>query len=157
MLQSHTLALEDLAMKTKKFMRTSGLANLVRNVEQWRRSRTRIGPMPEKLWCSAAHLARQHGVGCVARAAGLSYIKLRELAHGNHMEKKFIGSVEKSQKTNLDETCFVEMTGRASPPPGGIRIELQDHTGARMVLHATRSDEDLATFCASFWSRSCYN
>ena len=36
-------------------------------IERWRRSRRKLGPMPAELWHAAISLAKEHGVGPVAR------------------------------------------------------------------------------------------
>lgn len=52
------------------------LAHVRAAVAQWRRSRSRLSPMPEALWSEASAAARLLGVAPVARALGLNSARL---------------------------------------------------------------------------------
>ena|SRR5437773_8784993 len=54
------------------------IQELSRQIEQWRSTRPHRMPMPEPLWTVAANLARQYGVGRVARFLRLDYYSLKE-------------------------------------------------------------------------------
>ena len=56
---------------------TEDLDSLRQRIITWRRDRSGHGPMPPKLWDSAAAIARMYGVCRIARAVGLDYELLR--------------------------------------------------------------------------------
>src|ERR1019366_2695791 len=56
------------------------LEQVLRDIERWRLTRAKAGPMPEPLWGAAASLAPVLGVYPVARAAHLNYAALKQRA-----------------------------------------------------------------------------
>ena len=46
-------------------------------LEEWRKSRTTLGPMPEALWNEAVELAARHGVAPISRDFHLDYSRLK--------------------------------------------------------------------------------
>ena len=56
------------------------ITQLRASIQEWRRSRKTLGTMPENLWTSAARLAREFGVGEIARALKIDYGKLKRLS-----------------------------------------------------------------------------
>ena len=53
------------------------VGELLAQVETWRRTREKRGPMPEELWSEAVVLAKEHGTCRIARAVGIDYASLR--------------------------------------------------------------------------------
>ena len=53
------------------------VGELLAQVETWRRTREKCGPMPEELWSEAVVLAKEHGTCRIARAVGIDYASLR--------------------------------------------------------------------------------
>ena len=59
------------------------VAQLQRQLEQFRRTRPGRTKLPESLWQAAVELARQHGVYPVAHPLGLDYTRLKERLGGS--------------------------------------------------------------------------
>ena len=79
------------------------IAQLQRQLEDYRRIQPRRAKLPESLWESAAELAREHGVSAVAQALRLDYMGL----------KKRLGDVA-SRSAGKSKSVFVELI--ALPP-----------------------------------------
>jgi hypothetical protein len=56
------------------------LKSVALRIETWRRTRSRLGPMPVELWAAAGAAARRVGITHAAKALGLGYYRLREHA-----------------------------------------------------------------------------
>ena len=62
---------------SKKKRLPAAVGELLAQVETWRRTREKRGPMPEELWSEAVLLAKEHGTCRIARAVGIDYVSLR--------------------------------------------------------------------------------
>jgi hypothetical protein len=78
------------------------IAQLQRQLDQYRSTQTRRGKLPESLWQAATELARRHGVHAVAHPLRLDYMRLKERLSG----------IAESQK-KPSAMAFLEL---ASPP-----------------------------------------
>ena len=58
------------------------IAQLQRQLDQYRSSQSRRAKLPESLWQSAAELARQYSVHSVAHALRLDYMRLKRRLNG---------------------------------------------------------------------------
>ena len=92
---------------------TNELLELRRQVEQWRATRSRQGPMPELLWAAAAGAAKRLGVSRVASELKVGYPGLKQRLDAPPRRARGRGS-------------FVEVTGAqvlASPALAGASAD----------------------------------
>jgi hypothetical protein len=109
-----------------------------RRLEQWRKSRPKLGPMPAALWQEAAQLAQHHGVNPIAQALGLEYYALKR-----HM-------VEVRDAEGANRPAFVEVS---VPPPVTMPdcvVEMERPDGARMRIRLP-DQRNLIALTDSFW------
>ena len=100
------------------------IAQLQRQLEEYRRMRPRRAKLPESIWDAAAELARAHGVYAVAQALRLDYMGL----------KKRIGEAA-NRRPDKSKPVFVELI---APPPARCeecRIEFESTHGSKMRIH----------------------
>lgn len=62
--------------------KANGLEEFVEDLNRWRNSREKLGPLPEALWEEAGRMARVFGIGPTATAAGLNHARVRARAEG---------------------------------------------------------------------------
>lgn len=103
-------------------------------VADWRRTRSKPGPMPGVLWEEAAGLARELGISAVSRAAGLGYESLRQ--HTRRLERAPL-VVAASAPRGIGG--FVEMRGEqllgaATSGGGGPVVELTAPDGTHLSI-----------------------
>lgn len=106
---------------------SAGVTEVRERIEQWRRTRTKLSPMPEALWRGAIALTRRKSVYGVARALGIQYAALRQRVNKQH------GVVAKGngrQRVN----GFVEVSGAALVGSGGPVVELTDRRGVQVTV-----------------------
>jgi len=99
------------------------IAQLQRQLEQFRSTRQRRTKLPESLWQAAVELARQHGVYSVAQPLRLDYMGL----------KKRLGEPS-SQRRKAPRPAFVELI---TPHPAALEecvIEFESSSGAKMRI-----------------------
>lgn len=101
------------------------IAQLQRELEEYRRMQPRRAKLPESVWEAAAELAREHGVYAVAQALRLDYMGL----------KKRLGEVA-SRRPGKSKPVFVELI---APPPRTTCeecvIEIDSTGGGKMRIH----------------------
>ena len=99
------------------------IAQLQRQLEQFRSTQPRRTKLPESLWQAAVELARQHGVYPVAHPLRLDYTRLKRRLDGSP------GARRKSAKP-----AFVELI---APHPATLEecvIEFESTRGGRMHI-----------------------
>lgn len=116
--------------------------DLRRRLDEWRKNRPKLGPIPAPLWEEAAVLARDHGIYPIAKALRLDYNSL----------KRRMGVVSRATGTMpVDHPAFVEVALVSSPPASvEYPVELERSDGARMKVGLSRQ-EDLIALADSFW------
>jgi hypothetical protein len=100
------------------------IAQLQRELEEYRRLRPRRAKLPEAIWDAATELAREHGVHAVAQALRLDYMGL----------KKRLGEVA-GRQPGKSKPVFVELI---APPPAKYEewlIEFESTRGDKMRIH----------------------
>ena len=100
------------------------IAQLQRELEEYRRLRPRRAKLPEAIWDAAAELAREHGVHAVAQALRLDYMGL----------KKRLGEVA-GRQPGKSKPVFVELI---APTPAKYEewlIEFESTRGDKMRIH----------------------
>jgi hypothetical protein len=101
------------------------IAQLQRELEEYRRSRPRRAKLPEPIWDAAAELAREHGVYAVAQALRLDYMGL----------KRRLGGEVAIRRPGKSKPVFVELV---APPPAKCEeclIEFESTRGDKMRIH----------------------
>jgi hypothetical protein len=99
------------------------IAELQRQLDQFRSTQPRRSKLPESLWQAAVDLARQHGVHSVAQPLRLDYMGL----------KKRLGEPS-SHRQKAPRAAFVELI---TPPPAALEecvIEFESSRGAKMRI-----------------------
>jgi hypothetical protein len=97
------------------------IAQLQRQLEQFRSSQPGRTKLPEALWQAAVELARQHGVYAVAHPLRLDYTRLKQ---------RLSGTASRPRKGN--NPAFIELIG---PPPAALPecvIEFESASGSKM-------------------------
>jgi hypothetical protein len=100
------------------------IAQLQRQLDQFRSTQSRRTKLPESLWQAAVELARQHGVYAVAHPLRLDYMGL----------KKRLGGVP-SPRRKAAKPAFVELI---APHPATLEdcvIEFESAGGGKMRIH----------------------
>jgi len=114
-----------------------------KEIEKWRRTRTKRSPMPARLWERATELAKTHGAYRSSQALGLSYDSLR--------------SRMKSSKESSETTGFVELGGGELIHAGSpcVEVEMSKADGSRMTVRVSGlSGSDVISIVEGFWSRA---
>ena len=99
------------------------VAQLQRQLDQFRSTQSRRTKLPESLWQAAVELARQHGVYSVAHPLRLDYMGL----------KKRLGGVSRLRR-KATKPAFVELL---APHPATLEewvIELESSGGSKMRI-----------------------
>src|SRR2546423_2564709 len=90
------------------------IAQLQRQLEQFRSTQPRRTKLPESLWQAAVELARQHGVYSVAHPLRLDYMGL----------KKRLGDIP-AVRRKANKPAFVELTAPHAAPLEGCAIDFE--------------------------------
>lgn len=118
-------------------------------IENWRRSRTKLGPMPAQLWTEAISLARELGISKVATALCMSYGKL-----SRRLNPSAVAEGRKTEaKTALSK--FVEVTPPTRIAPSmqaSTVIELMSASGERLTVRVNQN-VDIGALVANFQTR----
>ena len=111
-------------MNRKSPLISEPIAQLQRQLDEFRSSHLGRTKLPESLWQAAMELARQHGVYAVAHPLRLDYTRLKER----------LGGVSRSRR-QAAQPAFVEL---APPPPAALEgcvIEFESAEGGKMRIH----------------------
>jgi len=99
------------------------IAQLQRQLDQFRSTHTRRTKLPELLWQAAVELAHQHGVYSVAHPLRLDYVGLK---------KRLGGFPIRRRKAN--KPAFVELIAPHPPTLEGCIIEFESSSGSKMRI-----------------------
>ena len=99
------------------------VAQLQRQLEQFRSAQPGRTKLPESLWQAAVELARQHGVYPVAHPLGLDYTRLK---------KRLGGSPTLRRKAT--KPAFVELVAPFRAPLEEWAIEFESPGGSKMRI-----------------------
>ena len=115
----------------------------------WRNVKRQGERIPEELWSSAAELAREIGINCVANALHLDYTKLKHRVNGPVASKTntTLTTAEAASAPHADRPAFVEFAVEAVSRRaesvvefegrcGKITIRLAEHNPAELVALA---------------------
>jgi hypothetical protein len=119
-------------------------------LDQFRETRERQGPLPEELWRRATELARRHGVTRVAHNLRLHYTKLKERVEAG--ERPVSPGVVVPA-----ETTFVELTGTSALDDGRaeeVVVEVSGADDSAMSIHVPATVPlDVAGLVEAFFGR----
>jgi hypothetical protein len=99
------------------------IAQLQRQLDQFRSTQSARTKLPESLWQTAVELARQHGVYSVAHALRLDYMRLK---------KRLGGSPSPTRRST--KAAFIELI---APHPAMLEecvIEFESSSGGKMRI-----------------------
>lgn len=106
---------------------------LSQQIEEWRRSRSKLGRMPEDLWLEAGAMAREHGVTRISRALRIDFASLKKRAES---------TPSCSSPAARVESGFVELEVSSSSPetehPAAV-VSLSRRDGSRLVVELRHS------------------
>jgi hypothetical protein len=100
------------------------IAQLQRQLDQFRSTQSQRTKLPESLWQAAVALARQHGVYAVAHPLRLDYMGL----------KKRLGGVPNLPR-KASKPAFVELIASHPVTLGDCVIEFESASGGKMRIH----------------------
>jgi hypothetical protein len=128
-------------MTTKASEVPAGMQKICRRFERWRSSHRGRLPIPERLWASAAAVARKYGVFQTAKVLRLEYGKL----------KRMVESAPGSARPIAPPATFLELV-----PPQGVGlseclIELEGPQGKMRIQWKGTSAPDLAGLSRALW------
>ena len=109
--------------RTRTSVIAEPIAELQRQLDQFRSSRQRRTKLPESLWQAAAELARQHGVYSVAKPLRLDYMGLKKRLEepSSHRRKK-------------PRSAFVELIAPPAMAQHECAIDLECPSGHKMHI-----------------------
>ena len=99
------------------------IAQLQRQLEQFRSTHRLRTKLPEAIWLSAVELARQHGVNSVAYPLRLDYAGLKRRLGG-----------PSGIRRRKSKQAFVELVAAAPSQPEECVIELESSGGSKMRI-----------------------
>jgi hypothetical protein len=99
------------------------VAQLQRQLEQFRSSQPGRTKLPESLWQAAAELARQHGVHAVAHPLRLDYTRLKQRLGGSPIVQR-----------KVTQPAFVELVAPPRAPLEECVIEFESSGGSKMRI-----------------------
>ena len=99
------------------------IAQLQRQLEQFRSSQPGRRKLPESLWQAAVELARQHGIYAVAHPLRLDYTRL----------KQRLGVIP-TRRQKADKPAFIELIGGGAATLPECVIEFESATGSKIRI-----------------------
>lgn len=126
----------------------AGMRRVCRRFERWRKGRKARLPIPERLWASAAQVAREHGVFRTAKVLRLEYSKLKRMVEASPPSPKGIGAHP------LGPTTFLELAplqGPSGPSVSECLIELEGPRGKMRLQWKGATAAELAGLIRSLW------
>ena len=124
--------------------RRPDISALSSQIEEWRRTRTKMHPMPPELWDAAVAVARELGIYATSKQLGVNYNSLRFRC----------GSSCPSQG-GQDEApiSFVELKPTMAIGAVGSEVELSDSGGKKLTIRLGQgASVDLAELARELWS-----
>ena len=100
------------------------IAQLQRELDQYRSTQSRRAKLPESLWRAATELARHYGVHSVAQPLRLDYMRLKKRLNGTAVPQR-----------RPTEMAFVELVSPQAAKLEGCVIEFESTNGGKMRIH----------------------
>jgi hypothetical protein len=110
-------------MNRKSTLLPEPIAQLQRQLDQFRSTQTTRTKLPESLWQAAVGLARQHGVYAVAHPLRLDYVRLKKRLGGSP-----------SPRRRSPTASFVELVAPHPAMVEGCVIEFESARGGKMRI-----------------------
>jgi len=110
-------------MNRKSAPLPEAIAQLQRQLDQFRSTQPIRAKLPESLWQAAVGLARQHGVYAVAHPLRLDYVRLKKRLGGSP-----------SPRRRLAKASFVELVAPHPAMLEGCVIEFESARGGKMRI-----------------------
>ena len=130
-------------MQTKETF-ASALGPVRQQLESWRQTRTRPGPLPPPLWQAAVELARVHGINPVAQALNLDYNCLKRRVQAGISDRGVAAATP----------AFVEVQLPPSAQALECTVQLEDRRGTKMNVHLVGGGAaEVAALAQSLWRR----
>ena len=116
------------------------VAQLQRQLEQFRSTRPGRTKLPESLWQAAVELARQHGVYPVAHPLGLDYTRLKERLGGSP-----------TMRRKATKPVFVELVAPSRAQLEEYVIEFESAGGSKMRIQWKAAEQPDWTCLLRAW------
>ena len=117
-------------------------ADVRRQFEHWRQSRTGRSRVPEDLWGLAAGVAGEYGLYRTARELRLNY---------NALKVRIKSASPSLRRKDPSPSAFIEMVSPCPAPFSECTVEIEDRRGAKMRIHLKSSQApDLETISNAF-------
>jgi len=132
------------------------MQKLYRRFERWRNAHTGRLPIPERLWTTAAELAREYGVFPTAKALHLEYGKLKERAEAagasaKRRRVKVRARVPRQMPSVTSPPTFVElMAPRSGSLPSAV-VELEGPRGRMKIELKGVATAELVALSRALW------
>jgi hypothetical protein len=123
---------------------SADLVQAVARFDQWRRSASARGRIPDPLWKLAVDLAREHGLSRTASTLRLGYYDLKKRV----VERT---SLAQPGAGGTAARGFVELNAAALAMPCQCTIEFEKPCGSRLRIELKGSIPDLEALGRSFW------
>ena len=123
---------------------SSDLMHAAARFDQWRRSLSSRGRIPDSLWELAIGLSREHGLSRTATALKLGYYDLKK-----QVAERTAFSEPGPRGRAADG--FVELNPAALAVPCQCKIEFEKPCGSRLRIEVQGGIPDLEALGRSFW------
>lgn len=123
---------------------TESIAELQAQLSQFRSTHPPRTRLPQDLWCTAAELARCHGLYLVARSLKLDYCTL----------KKHVNSPESGRRWKKAQPKFVELIGATRHGVDEYLIEFESARGRKLRIHCKTDTPPDWTALLRAWRRA---
>ena len=119
----------------------AGMRRVCRRFERWRNGHKARLPIPEKLWASAAEVAREHGVFRTAKVLRLEYGKL----------KRMVESAAPYGRPATVPTTFLELAPAQAVGLSEGLMEWEGPRGKVRIQWKGTTVPDLASLSRALW------
>lgn len=123
---------------------SADLVHAAARFDEWRRSASAAGRIPDSLWNLAADLAREHGLSRTATALKLGYYDLKK-----RVAERAALALPARRGTRADG--FVELSPATLTMPCQCTIECEKPCGSRLRIEVQGSMPDIEALGRSFW------
>ena len=123
---------------------SADLAQAAARFDQWRRSASSKGRIPDSLWNLAVDLAREYGLSRTATTLKLGYYDLKQQVAER-------AALARTGPRGTVADCFVEVNPAALAMPCQCTIEFEKPCGSRLRIELQGSMPDLEALGRGFW------
>lgn len=123
---------------------SADLAHAAAQFDQWRRSASSTGRIPDSLWNLAVDLAPEHGLSRTATTLKLGYYDLKKRVAER-------AALAEPVSRGMAADAFVELNPAALDMPCQCTIEFEKPCGSRLRIELQGSIPDVEALGRSFW------